>query len=194
VCVCVCGLTTLPCEIPRIRADWRAHPCMSHTNEAYMNGSCHIWMSHVIYEWVVSHMNESSGADWKSHTSAHTITHPDATHGLYSCRCGQVFQNRQSRLNRHAHSNECSHGHSNRNWDGPRSFLVFLYRSLLQKSPIKKTWTFFGVSFTGYWEFEWCRSCVTKMDKWRNGKMENDTFKQTKKDMGWLRLVGSLKV
>jgi len=24
-----------------------------------MNESCHIWMSHVIHEWVVSHMNES---------------------------------------------------------------------------------------------------------------------------------------
>jgi len=27
---------------------------------SHMNESCHIWMSHVTYEWVMSHMNESS--------------------------------------------------------------------------------------------------------------------------------------
>jgi len=33
-----------------------------------MNESCHIWMSHVTYEWVMSHMNESC-LIWVSHVT-----------------------------------------------------------------------------------------------------------------------------
>jgi len=33
---------------------------------SHMNESCHIWMNHVQYEWVMSHMNESYHA-WMSH-------------------------------------------------------------------------------------------------------------------------------
>jgi len=40
---------------------------------SHMNESCHIWTSHVTYEWVMSHMNESCHI-WISH-----ITHPNAS-------------------------------------------------------------------------------------------------------------------
>jgi len=33
-----------------------------------MNESCHIWMSHVTYEWIMSHMNESCHT-WMSHVT-----------------------------------------------------------------------------------------------------------------------------
>jgi len=41
---------------------------MSHLNE-----SCHIWMSHVTYEWVMSHMNESCRI-WMSRISYKWVT------------------------------------------------------------------------------------------------------------------------
>ena len=44
-----------------------------------MNESCHIWMSHVTYEWVMSHMNESCHI-WMSHvTWTRPISHTIAT-------------------------------------------------------------------------------------------------------------------
>jgi len=43
------------------RGTW--HVCMSHVSYewvmSHMNESCLLWMSHVSYEWVMSHMNES---------------------------------------------------------------------------------------------------------------------------------------
>jgi len=46
---------------------WMSHVTyewvMSHLNE-----SCHIWMTHVTYEWVMSHMNESCHI-WVSHVT-----------------------------------------------------------------------------------------------------------------------------
>ena len=35
---------------------------------SHMNESCHIWMSHVTYEWIVAHMNESC-LIWTCHVS-----------------------------------------------------------------------------------------------------------------------------
>jgi len=51
-------------QSPRARPDWLYEWVMSHMNE-----SCYIWMSLVTYEWVMSHMNESCHI-WMSH-----ITH-----------------------------------------------------------------------------------------------------------------------
>ena len=38
----------------------------------HMNASCYIWMSHVIYEWVVSHVNESRHM-WMGHLTCHWV-------------------------------------------------------------------------------------------------------------------------
>ena len=65
-----------------------------------MNESCHIWMSHVTYEWVMSHMNESCHI-WMSHvTYEWVMSHMnESLHMNESCqytnencvafRCGQ---------------------------------------------------------------------------------------------------------
>jgi len=37
-----------------------------------MNESCYIWMSHVTYEWVMSHMNESCHI-WMSHVNESSL-------------------------------------------------------------------------------------------------------------------------
>jgi len=70
---------------------WQAKSCriwMCHVTYkwvmSHMNESRHIWMSHVTNEWVMSHMNVSchtwmSHVTWVSHTSSHvtyTHTHP----------------------------------------------------------------------------------------------------------------------
>jgi len=51
---------------------------VSHTPDSKEAGcikeSCHIWMSHVIYEWVMSHMNESC----QTHKWVMSHTHPTA--------------------------------------------------------------------------------------------------------------------
>jgi len=55
-----------------------------------MNESCHIWMSHVTYEWVMSHMNESCHI-WMSHVTyewnlTHTeLYHEWTSHVMYKC-------------------------------------------------------------------------------------------------------------
>jgi len=53
--------------------------CMSHVIYewvvSHMNESCHIWMSHVTYEWVMSHMNESCVERNMSHIRANESCH-----------------------------------------------------------------------------------------------------------------------
>jgi len=48
-----------------------------------MNESCHIWMSHVTYEWVVPHMNESCHI-WMSHvTYEWVMSHMNKSHHIW---------------------------------------------------------------------------------------------------------------
>jgi len=49
-----------------------------------MNELCHIWMSHVTYEWVMSHMNESCHI-WMSHVSSSAIWQNDMWHDSLTC-------------------------------------------------------------------------------------------------------------
>jgi len=46
----------------------RSEVFLAHLDPSHMNESCHIWMSRVTHEWVMSHMNESCHT-WMSHVS-----------------------------------------------------------------------------------------------------------------------------
>jgi len=66
-----------PIWVSHVPYEW----VMSHTNEA-----CHTWMNHVPYEWAMSHMNESCHT-WMSHVTYEWVT------GLlshYVCKVSRV--------------------------------------------------------------------------------------------------------
>jgi len=46
---------------------------MSHMHESHINESCQVWISHVTYAWVMSHINESRHV-WMSHATYAWVT------------------------------------------------------------------------------------------------------------------------
>ena len=62
------------------------HIWMSHVTcewvMSHMNESCHIWMSHVTYEWVTSHIWMTAAGTHIAHKYIHTYTHTHQTNKL----------------------------------------------------------------------------------------------------------------
>jgi len=74
----------------------------------YTNESCHTWMSHVTYEWVLSHMNESCRI-WMSHvTFGWVISHMNELCHIWisHCKCLQWNTSSSTRL---VYTNESCH-------------------------------------------------------------------------------------
>ena len=58
---------------------------------SHMNKSCHIWTSHVTYEWVMSHMNESCHI-WMSHvTYEWVMSHMNKSCHIWTSPCWGFF-------------------------------------------------------------------------------------------------------
>ena len=63
-----------------------------------MNESCHMWMSHVTYEWVMSYMNESCHI-WMSHgTCEWVMSHIAASCHIWMCQVTYQWVMSQSHI------------------------------------------------------------------------------------------------
>jgi len=149
---------------------------MSHKNE-----SCHIWMSHVTYEWVMSHVNEACHI-WMNYVAYKLVmSHMNVSWHLY-CLCQR---------------------------EAPETPTHPCSRALDSSLPESESWHMYVNRVTHMWMGRVTHPCSRALDSSLPESESCHTYMNhvthtwmslvmhpclTVFDMGWLRLVGSLKL